>query len=86
MTSVEVVSLLWPGLAAVATVQLCILIRPPSTKASQLSLIAIVAVATGIIYQTPILRTIVRWLLTVFGLAVPLAVSYISVQYIVEEV
>lgn len=78
---------LWPALFVISLLPVVLMTLSQSGGEKQAGTFAIVAclVLTAVLYVVPPISELVRWGLSLIGLAAPLALGVISIQYLVEE-
>jgi hypothetical protein len=87
MSHTSSVALLWPVLAILGGIPLLFLIldhRGYNKQARGIGVLIAIALLISLYYIEPV-RLILQWGLTVVAFAAPLALSVISIEYLVEE-
>lgn len=88
MTLQSVISVLWPAFLVLGLIPVLLMCVESSAIESDPNPLTVTFVGLGvllILYSVQPVREVISWMLTVLGFAMPVALSVISIQYIVEE-
>lgn len=84
---IEIIGLLWPSLLVTGLFTVFLLIAGRLDMGRPVVIVgSVVAIGVlGMFFVIPAMKKPIRWGLTLFGFAAPMALGVISIRYIVEE-